>query len=105
MSQAQSAVVNIFGKTYTLSTEENDVERTRQIAQMVDQHMRAVECDSRQSPLQTAVIAGLNLVDELFALQEEYSSVESDIAGRTSRLTASLGRLFEQVDAASESDG
>ena len=105
MSQAQSAVVNIFGKTYTLSTEENDVERTRQIAQMVDQHMRAAEGDSRQSPLQTAVIAGLNLVDELFALQEEYSSVESDIAGRTSRLTASIGRLFEQVDAASESDG
>ena len=105
MSQAQSAVVNIFGKTYTLSTEENYVERTRQIAQMVDQHMRAAEGDSRQSPLQTAVIAGLNLVDELFALQEEYSSVEYDIAGRTSRLTASLGRLFEQVDAASESDG
>ena len=40
MSQAQSAVVNIFGKSYTLSTEGQDVDYMRQIAHMVDTHMR-----------------------------------------------------------------
>ena len=104
MSQAQSAVVNIFGKSYTLSTEGQDVDM-RQIAHMVDTHMREIEEDGQRSPLQIAVIAGLNLVDELFELQAEYESVESDIETRTSRLTASLGRLFEQVDAAVDSDG
>ena len=105
MSQAQSAIVNIFGKSYTLSTEEQDVKYMRQIAHMVDTHMREIEEDGQRSPLQIAVIAGLNLVDELFEMQAEYESVKSDIETRTSRLTASLGRLFEQVDAAVDSDG
>ena len=105
MSQAQSAIVNIFGKSYTLSTEEQDVKYMRQIAHMVDTHMREIEEDGQRSPLQIAVIAGLNLVDKLFEMQAEYESVESDIGTRTSRLTASLGRLFEQVDAAVDSDG
>ncbi len=105
MSQAQSAVVNIFGKNYTLSTEGQDVEYMRQIAHMVDTHMREVEENGQRSPLQIAVIAGLDLVDELFKMQAEYESVESDIETRTSRLTASLGRLFEQVDSTVDSDG
>ena len=105
MSQAHSAVVNIFGKSYTLSTEGQDVEHMRQIAHMVDTHMRKIEEEGQRSPLQIAVTAGLNLVDELFELEAEYESVESDIEARTSRLTASLGRLFEQVDAALDSDG
>ena len=104
MSQAQSAVVNIFGKSYTLSTEGQDVSYMRQIAHMVDTHMREIEEDGQRSPLQIAVIAGLDLVDKLFEMQAEYESVESDIGTRTSRLTASLGRLFEQVDAAVDSD-
>ncbi len=104
MSPSQSAVVTIFGKTYTLSTEGQDVERIRETAQLVDFHMReAAGDDQPPSPVQTAVLAGLNLVDELFALQTAYTSTEADIALRTSRLTASLGRLFEQV--AAESDG
>jgi cell division protein ZapA (FtsZ GTPase activity inhibitor) len=103
MSQSQSAVVTIFGKTYTLSTEGHDIERMRETAQLVDTHMREAAGEDPSSPVQVAVLAGLNLVDELFALQTEYISAESDIALRTSRLTASLGRLFEQVEA--ESDG
>jgi cell division protein ZapA (FtsZ GTPase activity inhibitor) len=51
-----------------------------------------------QSPLQTAILAGLNLVDELFKMQVDYQSAESDIAQRTSRLTTSLGRVFQDVE-------
>ena len=105
MSQAQSTVVNIFGKSYTLSTEGQDIDYMRQIAHMVDTHMREIEDGGQRSPLQIAVTAGLNLVDELFEIRAEYESVESDIETRTSRLTASLGRLFEQVDAAVDSEG
>ena len=105
MPQGQSAVINIFGKSYTLSTEGQDVRYMRQIAHMVDTHMREIEDNGQRLPLQIAVIAGLNLVDELFEMQTEYKSVESDIEARTSKLTASLGRLFEQVDAAVDSDG
>jgi cell division protein ZapA len=105
MSQTQSAVVNIFGKNYTLSTEGHDADHLRKIADMVDTHMREIEGEGHRSPLQVAVVAALNLIDELFELQAEYESVESDIENRTSRLTASLGRLFEQVDAAIDADG
>ena len=70
MSQAQSAVVNIFGKSYTLSTEGQDIDYMRRIAHMVDTHMREIEDDVQRSPLQIAVTAGLNLVDELFEMNE-----------------------------------
>ena len=53
------------------------------------------------SPLQVAILASLNLVEELMSLQEDYASAESDITQRTSRLTASLGRLFAEVEASS----
>jgi cell division protein ZapA (FtsZ GTPase activity inhibitor) len=56
---------------------------------------------STGSPLQVAILASLNLVEELQSLQEDYASAESDITLRTSRLTASLGRLFAEVEASS----
>jgi len=101
MSEADSTrvVVNIYGKNYALALEPGrTAEQVRQIARLVDENMRQVYQTYRSpSPLHTAVLAALNLVDELFRLQTDYRAAESDIAQRTSRLAASLGRIFEQV--------
>lgn len=98
-ADSTSVVVNIFGKNYTIALEpDQSANEIRQVAQLVDKSLRQVDqTRPSSSPLQTAVLGALNLVDELFQLQTSYQAAESDIAQRTSRLAASLGRVFEQV--------
>ena len=98
-----NTIVRIFGKNYTLGVDQDHpTEHVQQIAQLVDDRMGQVKSEmSTGSPLQVAILASLNLVEELQSLQEDYASAESDITLRTSRLTASLGRLFAEVEASS----
>ena len=98
---SSNTVANIFGKNYTLVVDQDHpADLVQQIAQLVDERMHQVKGELRAgSPLQVAILANLNLVEELLSLQEDYASTESDIAQRTSRLTAALGRLFTEVEA------
>ena len=98
-----NTVVNIFGKNYTLGVDEDHPsDHVHLVAQLIDERMQHVKGGIRaDSPLQVAILASLNLVEELMSLQEDYASAESDITQRTSRLTASLGRLFAEVEASS----
>lgn len=106
---SRSVVVNIFDKNYTLAIGPNQTAaQVREVAQLVDESIRRAKHDHRPpSPVQAVVLAALNLVDELFQLQSDYRTAESDIAQRTSRLATSLGRVFEQVqvDTGSSSAG
>ena len=98
-----NTIVRIFGKNYTLGVDQDHpTDHVQQIAQLVDDRMGQVKSEmSTGSPLQVAILASLNLVEELQSLREDYASAESDITLRTSRLTASLGRLFAEVEASS----
>ena len=98
---SSNTIANIFGKNYTLVVDQaHPADLVQQIAQLVDERMHQVKGELRAgSPLQVAILANLNLVEELLSLQEDYASTESDIAQRTSRLTAALGRLFAEVEA------
>ena len=96
-----NTIVRIFGKNYSLGVDQDHpTDHVQQIAQLVDDRMGQVKSEmSTGSPLQVAILASLNLVEELQSLREDYASAESDITLRTSRLTASLGRLFAEVEA------
>ena len=99
---ATNTVANIFGKTYTLGVDQDhSADHVQHIARLVDKRMHQVKGELRTgaSPLQVAVLASLNLVDELLSIREDHAATESDIAERASRLTASLGRLFAEVEA------
>jgi len=98
-TDSNRVAVNIYSKTYTFALDSGKTaEQVRQIAQLVDESMNQIkQAHHPPTPVRTAVLAALNLVDELFQLQTSYQAAESDIAQRTSRLTASLGRIFEQV--------
>ena len=93
-----TVVVNIHDKNYTIALESGQTaDQVRELAHLVDAGMReAQDAHSPSSPVQAAVLAGLNLVEELFRLQSDYHAAETDIEQRASRLTASLGRLFEE---------
>ena len=99
MSDARDQVlaVRIFGKEYHLARDpDKTVDHIRQVAELVDEKMRLIAQEhGTQSGFHTALLAGLDLVDELLRLRDEYDSAQSDIAGRTSRLSESLGRILE----------
>ncbi len=94
-SEPITVKVNILDRTFELASEnEQSAEHIREVAQLVDETMReAQEADRTRSLLHAAVMAGMNLVDELFRLREEYQTAESDITQRTSRLTTSVGEF------------
>ena len=97
-----NTIVNIFGKNYTLGVDEDHpTDHVQLVAQLIDERKQVKGEIRADSPLQVAILASLNLVEELMSLQEDYASAESDITQRTSRLTASLGRLFAEVEASS----
>ena len=99
MPDGDPTSVNIFGRTYTIAaSSEQAPEQIRLVAQLVDEKMRQVHQEhSGHSLLQLAVLVGLDLVDELLQLKAEYDSAESNIIQRTTKLNASLGRLFSDV--------
>ena len=102
MTDGTQVTVSVLGKSYTLeSTGERNPDYVRQVAQLVDDKVRTLG-PTQTSPVQTAVLAGLVLVDELLKLRAEYDTAESDIAQRTSRLASSLGSIFRETPVTGE---
>ncbi len=89
--------VRIFGKEYHLTRDpDKTVDHIREVAALVDEKMRLMAQEhGAQSGFHSALLAGLDLIDELFRLRDEYDSAQSDISGRASRLSESLGKILE----------
>lgn len=67
--------VEIFGEYYTLKGS-NTKEEMIALAQYVDRKMKHLSSrNTRLSKSQTAVLAALNIADELMKLQEEYDNL------------------------------
>ena len=99
-SQYSSVVVEILERKYTFAVcSEKTPEHITAVAAVVDKKLRQAQLNHESSTaIQTALIAGLDLVDELFNLQERYEKTENDIATRTSRLTSSLEQLLQKIE-------
>ena len=95
-----SVAVTIHDRKFTFALgPDQTADQVRRAAELIDERMRqAREEQGAQAPLQTAVLASLNLVDELMKLQAEYEAAESQIEQRTSRLSASINRVFEAIE-------
>ena len=97
--RSSGVVVDILDRKYTFASKDDAT--SRQIAEtaaLVDEKLRRVQSvHGSRPPWHTAIIAALELIDELFGLRQRYQSTEADIAMRTSRLTSSLGRLLQDV--------
>jgi cell division protein ZapA (FtsZ GTPase activity inhibitor) len=106
-SDAARLIVTIYGKNYTFAlTPDQRAEHIQEVAQLVDEQIRRANQEHHlQSPLQLAVLAGLNLVEELHKLKADYQDAEAEISQRTSRLAASLGRVFQGPGADSTRQG
>ena len=96
--------VAIMGRQYTFASRGEETDRhIQQVAELVDEKIRQVQYDG-STPIQTAVLAGLELVDELMHLRDEVSAVETNLYERTHRLTESLGRIFRGAEEVASPD-
>lgn len=69
---ASGITVDIYDQTYRLHGEDPD--HVRRLAQIVDSKMRTVAAHGKTvDSLRVAVLAALNVADELVMLQEKYS--------------------------------
>lgn len=63
--------VNIFGSEYVLKADESEHESMLNIAKYVDQKMREIDrSQAVNSNLKIAILAALNIVEELFQNQQ-----------------------------------
>ncbi|MFZ0272737.1 MAG: cell division protein ZapA [Acidobacteriaceae bacterium] len=89
--------VEIYDQTYRLNG--NDREYVERLAATVDSKMRAVSAQGRTvDSLRVAVLAALNLADELARIEERYTAVTStgdSVASIRSRAHSLSGMLDE----------
>ena len=89
--------VEIFGTGYSIRGEENQ-EYIREVASYVDARMREI---NQRLPIashaKVAVLASLNLADELFKLRRQNERLTQEIGKRAKALSKELETCLEEV--------
>jgi cell division protein ZapA len=104
-AQNQSISVDIYDQVYHLRG--TDTAYIEHLAQLVDSKMRAVSAHGGTvDSLRVAVLASLNIADELECLRERYAALAGSITqsqttmrSRSASLAGMLDEVFEEVDA------
>ncbi len=86
-NRTEGIEVTILGQKYTVRGDGPE-ERTRTLAAYVDERLRDV-CKALPgvTPLKAAIIASLNISDELFRLREDHERTARTIEEKTNVLT------------------
>ena len=83
--------VEIFGKVYTVRGDK-DPDYVRRVAEFVDRKMREIsQVTETVSTSRIAILASLNIADELMTLLEESEELRIRIKSLTDRIETSLG--------------
>jgi cell division protein ZapA len=93
----QFVTVDIYDQTYHLRGQ--DSEYIHQLAEMVDAKMRAVAAQGKTvDSLRVAVLAALNIADELAALEQRYNalagSAKENLRSRANKLSGLLDSVL-----------
>ena len=92
----QSISVDIYDQIYNLRG--TDPEHIEKLAALVDAKMRAVSAQgSTVDSLRVAVLAALNITDELFSMRERYAA----LAGSMDKVSQSQTTLRSRADSLS----
>jgi cell division protein ZapA len=82
-----STEVNILGQKYTVKGDADDV-YIRKLASFVDEKLKEVYSNSPSiTPLKAAILASLNIADELHRLKEAQENIARNIEERANVLT------------------
>ena len=79
--------VTIYGQEYTIKAPA-DARYIKNIAEYVDQKMREIqeELNTPQVPAKVAILAAMNISDELFAIKRNHDKIKSSVEGKVSSL-------------------
>ena len=87
--------VEIYDQTYHLRG--SDAEYIAELAEYVDTKMRLIaQQASTVDSLRVAVLAALNIADELHVLKRKYDSIDSDYAERAGHLAGALDEVLQE---------
>ncbi len=88
--------VNIFGTEYTLISD-NDENDVQEIAQYIDQKMREIDRNqSIKSTIKVAILAALNITDELFQERLYRQKLLDQLDEEAKRLNRELAEVLEE---------
>ncbi len=90
--------VNIYGEEYAIRSEDGDA-YVREVAEYVDRKMRALaEKVPNRSPARVAVLAALNIADELFAEQRRGQAEKTSVERRAHDIISLLDDTLTKSD-------
>lgn len=91
----EPVTVTIFGEEYSIRSE-MDAEYTRACARHVDEAIQAAHVKSHVSePHRAAILAALEITDELFRTRSERDELRRDVARRATRLRERVEEALE----------
>jgi cell division protein ZapA len=97
MNEKNEVHIQIFGTTYTIRGEA-DQEYIQRVAAYVDQKMREINDKLPVASLgKVAVLASLNLADELFQERAERKRLEESVTERADRLSNALDACLQDA--------
>lgn len=88
--------VNIYGTEYPIKGEV-DVEYIRNVAEYVDRKMREVDqTTAAKSSLKVAILAALNIADELFREREEKTGLVQTLEAKLQQLSKLINENIKE---------
>jgi cell division protein ZapA (FtsZ GTPase activity inhibitor) len=92
------AKIQIYGKTYNLKSSSGEI-ATKEVADYVDSKMHELsEIRSKTPTLDLAVLAALNIAQELMELQKQTDANNKEIEGRIGHLLEALENELQSID-------
>ncbi len=93
---SQSHRVVIYNQTYNLRSD-HDSEYIQKLADHVDQHMnRIASATMTVDSLRVAILAALQIADELYQARNQIQQTEEEIAERSSKYAELLDQFLRQ---------
>ena len=92
------AKIQIYGKTYNLKSSSGEI-ATKEVADYVDSKMHELsEIRSKTPTLDLAVLAALNIAQELMELQKQTDATTKEIEDKIGNLLAALENELQSID-------
>ena len=92
------AKIQIYGKTYNLKSSSGEI-ATKEVADYVDSKMHELsEIRSKTPTLDLAVLAALNIAQELIELKKQTDANNKDIEDKIGHLLAALENELQSID-------
>lgn len=96
MAEKKSVKVTIFSTEYPIQSDA-DPERVKEAARYADWKMREIaHLTSVRSATRVAILAALNIADELFKERDATRTIESVLGKHVTRLSSMLGEEEKQ---------